>query len=118
MPSPLRPTPNDRPEPQFAGPGAIARREPAPARGQARDEDDGPVAPLRLLGGARRAEPPAPPAFTAGERLAVSSALTGGDDRPGRRPGLLRLSLLLILLFFAGVGAVTVYHAVAGVLPG
>ena len=48
----------------------------------------------------------------------MSSALTGGDDRPRRRPGVLRLSLLLILLFFAGVGAVTVYHAVAGVLPG
>jgi hypothetical protein len=71
-----------------------------------------------LLGAARRGEQAAPPTFTAGERLAVSSALTGGDDRPRRGPGVLRLSLLLILLFLAGVGAVTVYHAVAGVLPG
>jgi hypothetical protein len=118
MPSPLRPTAKDRPEPQLAGPGAAPQREPVPARAVVRGEDGGAVASLRLLGAARRGEPPAPPSFTAGERLAVSSALTGGDDRPRRRPGMLRLSLLLVLLFFAGIGAVTVYHAVAGVLPG
>lgn len=117
MPSP-RPSLTDHPEPQFAGPGAAARREPVPARALARGEDDGAVASLRLLGGERRGEPPVRPTFTAGERLTVSSALTGGDDRPRRRPGVLRLSLLLVLLFLAGVGAVTVYHAVAGVLPG
>ena len=118
MPSPLRPSSDDRPEPHFAGPGAVPRRDPAPARPSARNEEGGAVASLRLLGAARRGEPPAPSSFTAGERLAVSSVLTGGDDRPRRRPGVLRLSLLLVLLFFAGVGAVTVYHAVAGVLPG
>jgi hypothetical protein len=117
MPSPRQST-DDRPEPQFAGPGATGRREPVPARGLTSGDDGGAVASLRLLGGARRGEQAAAPSFTAGERLAVSSALTGGDDRPRRRPGALRLSLLLVLLFFAGVGAVTVYHAVAGVLPG
>jgi hypothetical protein len=87
--------------------------------------DDGAATPLRFLGPSRRnadparrnIEPEAPPSFTAGERLAVSSELAG-DDRRQRRPSMLRLSLLLILLFFAGIGAVTVYHAVAGVLPG
>ncbi|HEX6841088.1 MAG TPA: hypothetical protein VF113_06160 [Stellaceae bacterium] len=118
MPSTLRPSPNDRPEPQFAGPGAAPRREPATARPPARGEDGGAVASLRLLGAARQGEPPAPPAFTAGERLTVSSVLAGGDGRPRRRLGMFRLSLLLVLLFFAGIGAVTVYHAVAGVLPG
>jgi hypothetical protein len=118
MPSSLRPSAKDRPEPQLAGAGAVPQREPVPARALPRGEEDGAVASLRLLGGARRGEPTAPASFTAGERLAVSSALTGGDDRPGRRPGVLRLSLLLVLLFLAGIGAVTVYHAVAGVLPG
>jgi hypothetical protein len=89
-----------------------------PARAVARGEDDGAVTSLRVLGAARRGEQPAPSSFTAGERLAVSSVLTGGDERPRRRLGMLRLSVLLVLLFFAGVGAVTVYHAVAGVLPG
>lgn len=115
MPSPVRP--KDRPEPQFAAPGTTPSRVPAPPRNPPRSDDDAAAAPLRFLGAARRAEREAP-SFTAGERLAVSSALTGGDDAPRRRPGILRLSLLLILLFFAGVGAVTVYHAVAGVLPG
>jgi hypothetical protein len=31
---------------------------------------------------------------------------------------MLRFVVFLILLFFAGIGAVTAYHAVAGVLPG
>ena len=113
-----RPSTADRPEPHFAGPGAVPRREPVPARAPARGEEGSAVASLRLLGAARRDEQAAPPSFTAGERLTVSSALTGGDDRPRRRLGVLRLSLLLALLFFAGVGVVTVYHAVAGVLPG
>ena len=113
-----RPSTADRPEPHFAGPGATPRREPAPARALARGEEGGAVASLRLLGAARRDEQAAAPSFTAGERLAVSSALTGGDERPRRRLGVFRLSLLLVMLFFAGVGVVTVYHAVAGVLPG
>jgi hypothetical protein len=117
MPSP-RPSLDDRPEPQFAGPGGTARREPVPARTLASGDDGGAVASLRLLGGARHGEQAAAPTFTAGERLAVSSAPTAGDDRARRRPGVLRLSLLLVVLFFAGIGAVTVYHAVAGVLPG
>jgi hypothetical protein len=114
MPSPARP--KDRPEPQLAEPGTAPPRAPAPVRSLPRSDDDS-AASLRFLGQARRAEREAP-SFTAGERLAVSSALTGGDDVPRRRPSMFRLSLLLILLFFAGVGAVTVYHAVAGVLPG
>ena len=116
MPSPIRPSRKDRPEPQLAAPGASLPREPVPMRTPPRSEDSGAVAPLRFLGEARRGERPAP-AFTAGDRLAVSSA-SAGDDEPRRRPNMLRLTLLLILLFFAGIGAVTVYRAVAGVLPG
>ncbi len=116
MPSPVRPSPKDRPEPQLAEPGAAPLREPVPMRTQPRSEDSGAGAPLRFLGEARRGERPAP-VLTAGDRLAVSSA-SAGDDEPRRRRSMLRLTLLLILLFFAGVGAVTVYRAVAGVLPG
>ncbi len=116
MPSPVRPSPKDRPDPQLAAPGASPVREPVPMRTQPRSEDSGAGAALRFLGEARRGERPAP-VFTAGDRLAVSSA-SAGDDEPRRRPSMLRLTLLLILLFFAGVGAVTVYRAVAGVLPG
>jgi hypothetical protein len=116
MPSPVRPSPKDRPEPQLAAPGTAPLREPAPVRNLPRSEDSGAGAALRFLGEARRGERPAP-VFTAGDRLVVSSAVAG-DDAPRRRPSMLRLTLLLILLFFAGVGAVTVYHAVAGVLPG
>ncbi len=116
MPSPVRPSPKDRPDPQLAAPGASPVREPVPMRTQPRSEDSGAVAPLRFLGETRRGERSAP-VFTAGDRLVVSSAIAG-DDAPRRRPSLLRVTLLLILLFFAGVGAVTVYHAVAGVLPG
>jgi len=116
MPAPVRPNHKDHPEPQLAAPGAAPLREPAPVRSLPRGEDSGAGAPLRFLGEARRGERPAP-VFTAGERLAVSSA-TAGDDEKRPRRSMVRLTLLLILLFFAGVGAVTVYHAVAGVLPG
>lgn len=114
MPSPVRPSMKDRPEPQLAAPDAASPREPVPMRTPPRSEDSGAGAPLRFLGEARRGERQAP-VFTAGDRLVVSSAIAG-DDAPRRRPTMLRLTLLLILLFFAGVGAVTVYHAVAGVL--
>jgi hypothetical protein len=110
------PSPKDRPEPHLAAPGVAPARDPGPARSLPRRDEESAAAPLRFLAAARRAERPEA-AFTAGERLAVSSAL-GGDGRPARRPSMLRLSLLLILLFLAGIGAVTVYHAVAGVLPG
>jgi hypothetical protein len=108
MPFPVRPTLKDRPEPQLAAP----IREPVPMRGPARGDD---VTPLRVAGEARRAERPAA-TFTAGDRLAVSSGIAG-DDEPAPRRSMFRLTLLLVLLFFAGIGAVTVYHAVAGVLP-
>jgi hypothetical protein len=116
MPSPLRPSLKDRPEPQLAAPGATPLREPAPMRSVARGDDSGAGAPLHFLGETRRGERQAP-AFTAGDRLAVSSG-SAGDDGARPRRSMVRLTLLLILLFFAGVGAVTVYHAVAGVLPG
>src|SRR5579864_9563976 len=103
-----RPIIKDRPEPKLDAPSAA----PVPMRGPGRGDD---VTPFRLAGEARRAERPAT-AFTAGDRLAVSSAMAG-DDGPRPRRSMFRLTLLLILLFFAGVGAVTVYHAVAGVLP-
>jgi hypothetical protein len=114
MPSPLRPTFKDRPEPQLASPGAAPMREPAPMRAVSSGEEA--VAPLRFRGEARRGERPASP-FTAGDRLAVSST-SDRDDAPRPRRSMLRMVLLLILLFFAGIGAVTAYHAVAGVLPG
>jgi hypothetical protein len=113
MPSPSS---KDRPEPHLAAPVAAPAREPGPPRSPSRHGEEGAATPLRFPAAARHAERPGP-AFTAGERLAVSSA-PGGDGQPGRRPSMLRLSLLVILLFFAGIGAVTVYHAVAGVLPG
>ncbi len=116
MPSPVRPSLKDRPEPHLAAPGGAPPREPVPVRTLPRSDDSGAGAPLRFLGETRRGERPAP-VFTAGDRVAVSSA-SAGDDEPRRRPNMLRLTLLLILLFFAGIGAVTVYHAVAGVLPG
>jgi hypothetical protein len=116
MPSPIRPSIKDRPEPQLASPGASPPREPVPMRSAPRGDDSGAGAPLHFLGEARRGERPAP-AFTAGDRLAVSSG-SAGDDGARPRRSMVRLTLLLILLVFAGIGAVTVYHAVAGVLPG
>lgn len=110
------PSSKDRPEPHLAAPGTAPAREAGPPRSLPRHGEQGAAAPLPFPAAARRAERPGP-AFTAGERLAVSSA-PGRDGQPGRRPSILRLSLLVILLFFAGIGAVTVYHAVAGVLPG
>lgn len=79
--------------------------------------------PVRFPAEARRGER-LPPAFTAGERLAVSSEITSGDearrDDGTSRPrfGTLRLMLFAVLLLLAGIGVVTVYRAVAAVLPG
>jgi hypothetical protein len=56
--------------------------------------------------------------LTAGERLTVTSTIAGGQAEPGRRPGMLRLVLLVVLIVFAGIGAATVYHSVAGTFPG
>ena len=101
---PVRPTPADRPDPQFAKPAM-------------------PGAPLRFPAEGRRGERQAP-AFTAGERLAVSSEITSGDEgrrddgTPGPRFGVLRLTVLAVLVVLAGIGAMTVYRAVAGVLSG
>ena len=55
--------------------------------------------------------------LTAGERLTVASAMTGGDRAPRRSVGILRLVLLAVVIIFAGIGAASVYHSVAGALP-
>jgi hypothetical protein len=57
--------------------------------------------------------------LTAGDRLVVSSSSVG-ISREGKRRwrgGLLSLVLVLVLIVFAGIGATTVYHGVAGALP-
>jgi hypothetical protein len=115
MSFPLRPkrAQADRPEPQFSGSrnasgAATARVTPEP-----RVEG---AAPLRFPGERRRErEADERPLLSAGERLVVSSAMTGGD-RPSRR-GMLRPVALAVLCLLAAVGAVTIYHSLAGAFP-
>jgi hypothetical protein len=112
MPLPLRPSDTDRAEPQIAAPGPHPIAEPAsrrrafPTRGH---ETANP--PLRFPG-----ERPSI-GLTAGERMVVSSVMTGGEGKPRRRFRLLRLFLILVVLVLAGMGAAAAYHAVAEALP-
>jgi hypothetical protein len=114
MSFPLRPkrASMERPEPQFGG--SRNARSPAPLRSAAEPRDDG-AAPLRFPG-ERRREPEANerPSLSAGERMIVSSVIAGGE-RPSR--GLLRPIALAALCLFAAVGAVTIYHSLAGAFP-
>jgi hypothetical protein len=114
MPLPLRPTDPDRAEPKIAAPGPRPVAEPTPMR-----RSPLPHAREPANSGLRASpERQATTGLTAGERLTVASAITGGDAAPRRRPGMLRLILLGLLIIFAGIGAATVYHSVAGVFPG
>jgi hypothetical protein len=116
MSFPLRPkrAQLERPEPQFsgsrnAGPAAPARTAVEPARA------DG-AAPLRFPGERRRErETNERPLFSAGERLVVSSVIAGGERT--RRRGVLRPVALTVLCLLAAVGAVTIYHSLAGAFP-
>jgi len=113
MPFPSRPADHDRPEPKLGAPGPRPLSEPVPLRrgaGPARPQEAA-NPPLRLQS-ERQAT-----GLTAGDRVTVSSVMTAGEDKPRRRPGILRLVFLLALLVLAGIGAATVYHAIAGALP-
>lgn len=104
---------SDRPEPQFSGSRSAGAA--APTRVAAEPRDDG-AAPLRFPGERRRErETNERPIFSAGERLIVSSVIAGGD-RPPRR-GMLRPVVLAVLCLLAAVGAVTIYHSLAGAFP-
>ncbi len=112
MSFPLRPkrAAVERPEPQFSG--SRSAHPPAPVRSAAEPRDD---APLRFPGERRREhEANERPRLSAGERMIVSSVIAGGD-RPSR--GLLRPIALAALCLFAAVGAVTIYHSLAGAFP-
>jgi hypothetical protein len=114
MPPSLRPSDTDRPEPKLAAPGPRQIAEPLPLR-RAAAAAAGREAPTPSV----RAPSERPSSgFTAGERLTVASAMTGGEEEPRRRrPGIFRLILLAILIIFAGIGAASVYHSVAGTFP-
>ncbi len=86
---------DDHPEPRLAGDAETAS------------------APLRFPTEARRGEGARP--FTAGERLAVASTLTGGDRVAARR-GMLHPALIAAIGLFAAVGAVTVAAKLATLL--
>jgi hypothetical protein len=112
MPLPFRPTNTDRAEPKIAAPGPRPIAEPTPIRRSAPAQGRDPANP-----GLRPPAERQTTGLTAGERLTVASAITGGDEQPRRRPGTLRLVLLVVLIIFAGIGAATVYHSVAGAFP-
>jgi hypothetical protein len=112
MSFPLRPkrVQVGRPEPQFGGQRSAA----APDRGATAGRADG-GAPLRFPGERRRERETSDlPQLSAGERAIVSSVIAGGD-RPSR--GLLRPIGLAVLCLCAAVGAVTIYHSLAGAFP-
>jgi hypothetical protein len=101
---------SERPEPAFngnAGPDASGR---VPANRHAET-----AMPLRFPGERRRAEASEIPTLSAGERLVVSSVIAGGDRAPRR--GFLRSVVLAALCLLAAVGAVTIYHSLAGAFP-
>jgi hypothetical protein len=112
MPLSLRPTDTDRAEPKIAAPGPRPIAEPTPMRRNPLPQGREPPNPGRRAPPERQAT-----GLTAGERLTVASAMTGGDAESRRRPGMLRLILLATLIIFAGIGAATVYHSVAGAFP-
>jgi hypothetical protein len=116
MSYPLRPkqalsSPAEQPEPRFAGAAATMRAAQRPiAVKPAADDHAAANPPLRFPGEARHDEPPR---LTAGERLSVSSAFTGGPDGK-KRPGMLRGVAFATLLSLAAVGAFSLYHIFAG----
>jgi len=113
MSSSLRPTDSNRPEPKLAAPGPRPISQPVPLR-----RGVVPARPQETASPSLRLErEPQPSGLTAGDRLTVSSLITGGEEKPRQRFRMLRLVLLLGLLVLAGIGAVTVYHAVASGLP-
>jgi hypothetical protein len=112
MPLSLRPNDPDRAEPKVAAPGPRPIAEPVPMRRTAAARPPEPGNPSLRLPGERHTT-----GLTAGERLVVSSEMTGGEAKSRRRPGILRLVVLAVLIVFAGIGAATVYHSVAGAVP-
>ena len=94
-PRPKR-TLSERPEPEFNG----SRNGVADAsRRAAADRRSDAAMPLRFPG----------------ERLVVSSAMAGGAGAPRR--GFLRSVVFAALCLLAVVGAVTIYHSLAGAFP-
>lgn len=71
---------------------------------------------LRFPGEARSADRQLP-TLMAGERVAVSSAITGGIESGARR-AILRPTLLVLLIILAGIGAATIVRLVAGAAAG
>jgi hypothetical protein len=112
MPLPLRPSDTDRAEPKLAAPGPRSVAEPLPLRRAAPAHSRDPADPALRAPQERRIT-----GLTAGERLTVASAITGGDEARRRRPGMLTLFLVVVLIVFAGIGAASVYHSVAGAFP-
>jgi len=111
-PRPKR-TLSERPEPEFNG----SRNGVADAsRRAAADRRSDAAMPLRFPGERRRErEADELPILTAGERLVVSSAMAGGAGAPRR--GFLRSVVFAALCLLAVVGAVTIYHSLAGAFP-
>jgi hypothetical protein len=98
----------DRPEPLpvevETEPLRVAARRVAAAKPQgdttvlfAAPERDAPEAPRLTL--------------SAGDRVVLSSAIVGGDEKQRRHP--LRFFALTVLFVLAAIGAVSVYHSIA-----
>jgi hypothetical protein len=103
----------ERPEPQFSGSRGSSAAPPARIAAEPRGQG---AAPLRFPGERRRElDASERPLLSAGERLVVTSVIAGGD-RTWRR-GLLRPVALAALSLLAAVGAVTIYHSLAGAFP-
>ena len=103
---------SERPEPAFNGnrnAGAdVGGRVPANRPSEA-------TMLVRFPGERRRGEASEIPTLSAGERLVVSSVIAGGDRTPRR--GFLPSVVLAALCLLAAVGAVTIYHSLAGAFP-
>jgi hypothetical protein len=113
MSRPQHSSDTDRAEPKLAAPGPRSVAEPLPLRRAAPAHGRDPAEPALRAPQDRRIT-----GLTAGERLTVASAITGGDDEPRRRrPGMLTLFVVAVLIVFAGIGAASVYHSVAGAFP-
>jgi len=108
-PRPKRALP-ERPEPAFNG----NRNAGADANGRVTANRPGEM-PVRFPGERRRGEVSEIPTLSAGERLVVSSVIAGGDRTPRR--GFLPSVVLAALCLLAAVGAVTIYHSLAGAFP-
>lgn len=112
MPRPQHSSDTDRAEPKLAAPGPRSVAEPLPLRRTASAHGRDPADPALRAPQDRRIT-----GLTAGERLTVASAITGGDEVRRRRPGMITLFLVVVLIVFAGIGAASVYHSVAGAFP-